>query len=609
MKKGEKHLKETEELSGSKKKIFWLVTILMPLIFLGILEIVLMLFNYGGNLDLFIDGPEGYDNYLRCNRDVGKRYFVNEASVPTPPIQLFLKDKPENGYRIFVLGGSSAAGFPFRNNASFPNILERALANTFPNKRVEVINLAMSAVNSYTLLDFADEVIEHSPDALLIYAGHNEFYGALGVGSVQSLGSSRWLINTYLDFQSFKIVLLMRDFVSWVKGVIAAPANPGDVSGTLMSRIVGEQIIPFGSELYESGKLQFEENMRGILTIAKDNNIPVVLSELVSNLKDQRPLVSEESDNSASDFFDSALVNEVNEDYALAKKNYTLAKDYDGLRFRASEEMNDIIHKLGDDYSCPVVPLVSYFENASPNGLIGSSLILEHLHPNIQGYNLIANAFYETLKTSKIMGDNWSNYGFEKVGDNGVTDLDSVYAALVIKRLKQSWPFKPKTYKNRFNIKYVPKNYIEQVAMKVIKNPKYNLEAAHMDLGKHYEKLGEIDNALAEYQALITSIPHEISFYEMAVTPLLRTKRFDEANRMLVKSLDYKENYFAYKWIGQIALIKEDYEKAIANLNKADIRDPQVLFNLSRAYYQSGVFQKAMNTLTDWKLLHLSQTI
>ena len=49
-----------------------------------------------------------------------------------------------------------------------------------------------------------DEVIEHNPDLLLIYAGHNEYYGALGVGSTESIGNARWLVKTYLNLCDFK---------------------------------------------------------------------------------------------------------------------------------------------------------------------------------------------------------------------------------------------------------------------------------------------------------------------------------------------------------------------------------------------------------------------
>ncbi|MEJ0081907.1 MAG: hypothetical protein WDM78_13385 [Puia sp.] len=38
------------------------------------------------------------------------------------------------------------------------------------------------------------------------------------------------------------------------------------------------------------------------------------------------------------------------------------------------------------------------FEANSANHMIGNELILEHVHPNLNGYALISDAFYEAMK-------------------------------------------------------------------------------------------------------------------------------------------------------------------------------------------------------------------
>jgi len=578
------------ELSPKKKKIFFGILLILPLFFLIILEVGLRIFNYGGNLDLFIEGPEGYTEYLRCNPNIARRYFTLQSSLPTPPKQLFLKQKPLNGYRIFVLGESSAAGFPFGNNASFPNILERGLSDAFPQKRIEVINIALAAINSYTLVDIIDEVIKQSPDAILVYTGHNEYYGALGVGSVQSLGDMRWLINTYLHFQSFKIFLLVRDLFGWTKIQLSQLFYKGseiDPSATLMERIVAEQTIPYGSSLYEAGKKQFKENMDVILRKAAQNGIPVVLSELVSNIKDQEPFISIDTPEvfSAKSYYMLARQFEANGEYEKAKQNYFKAKDYDALRFRASEEFNSIIRDLANQYSLPLVPTISYFEKESPKGIIGNSLILEHLHPNLNGYFLLAKAFYETMQNHQMISKTWPPACIDHERNQGLTELDSVYSTLVIQQLKGSWPFQPKSLPNHFLQNYRPVNRIEDIALHVFQDKNFSLESAHMMLGDYYKKQGYFEKAFLEYNALITTIPQELEFYEKAAKVLLEEKEYDRASQLLLKSLRFKENYFAYKWIGQIALMKNDPKEAIAYLRKADLLDSQVLFNLSRAYY------------------------
>ena len=357
-----------------------------------------------------------------------------------------------------------------------------------------------------------------------------------------------------------------------------------------MEKVVAEQTIPYSSELYEAGKEQFKENMDAILHRASEKGIPVVIGELVSNLRDQQPFISVKGKDghSAKYFFDLARKSEANGEFEKAKQNYVKAKDYDALRFRAPEEFNVIIKELAKKYSNPLVPTESYFENASPNGLIGNNLMLEHLHPNTKGYYLLAKAFYETLKQNNMISSNWNKDGINIEKGKGITELDSVYGSLAVMQLKGGWPFKPKSLPNMFMQDYQPSNKLEEIAFRVIKGNNYSLEVGHFELGEYYQKHGEPDKAYAEYNALITSIPTEMEFYKKAVTILLQKKEYDEALLLLKKSLQYKENLFAYKWIGQIAYAENNYKEAINNLIKADLQDPQVVFNLSRAYYSDN---------------------
>ncbi len=584
-------------ISSDKKKIFWIFTISFPFLILILVEVGLRIFNYGGNLDLFIESPPGFEKYLRANPNVARRYFYVQSTIPNPPTQLFFREKPKNGYRIFVLGESSAMGFPYGNNASFPNILERGLSNTFPDKEIEVINISMAAINSYSLLDFMDEIIEQSPDALLVYTGHNEYYGALGVGSVQSLGSSSWLIKTYLKLQFFKIFLLLRDFIGWVKNLYSNVLQEGteaDPTATMMERIVGEQTIPYGGELYRKGKEQFEENMDAIVHTAIQRGVKVVLGELVSNIRDQAPFISlkDKQGNSAQDLFNLARQLEKQGNFSEARKNYIRAKDLDALRFRAPEEFNLVLKKLAQKYSVPLAPTINNFEKKSPGGIIGNSLMIEHLHPNTKGYFLLAETFYETMQKNKLISQDWPENGIAAERDKGITGLDSVYASIVISHLKESWPFKPKGLPNRFVQSFIPANKMEELSLKALVEENYNLVSAHYDLGKFYENKGELDSALAEYRAMISFIPHEPEFYEMAATILIKRKEYDKAAGLLHKSLKYKDNAFANKWVGQIAYMKGDYPEAVKYLAKADMNDPQAVFNLSRSYYMNKEWGK-----------------
>ncbi|MEJ2355720.1 MAG: SGNH/GDSL hydrolase family protein, partial [candidate division WOR-3 bacterium] len=328
-------------LSAGKRFIFGLFLFLIAISILILSEGILRLFNYGGDLRLFISAPNEVSNYYRCNPDVSNRYFYKQFTTPTPPKDLFLKQKPENGFRIFVLGGSTTAGFPYGNNLMFPRILWRRLQDAFPEKRIEIVNTAMSAVNSYTLLDFTDEILEYEPDLLLIYAGHNEFYGALGVGSLESIGHSRFLVKAYMKIQHLRLFRLLRQTINRFVSIFKKEdmKNPKDLTATLMERIVSEQIIPLESELYKKGEKQFSSNLEEILQQAEKAKVPVVLSELVSNLGNQPPFESVQSDTfpPASEIYRQAKKLETLGEYEKALQMYTRAKDLDALRFRATE--------------------------------------------------------------------------------------------------------------------------------------------------------------------------------------------------------------------------------------------------------------------------------
>src|SRR3990172_10902472 len=265
--------KPVREISAAKRRLFSAITFSLPVLFLVILEAALQLFHYGGNRALFVSTPDESSVYYGINTEAGRRYFFWGNFVPTPRKDLFLKKKPPNGYRIFVLGGSTTAGFPYGNNVTFTRILQRRLADTFPNRRIEVVNTAFTAINSYTILDFMDEILEQKPDAILIYAGHNEFYGALGVGSMESLGRNNNFVRAYLKLQRLKTFILLRDAIRFIYNLFGSASEDDSINDpmeTEMSRIVKEQTIPFGSSLYEAEKDQFRSNLHSILQKSKE---------------------------------------------------------------------------------------------------------------------------------------------------------------------------------------------------------------------------------------------------------------------------------------------------------------------------------------------------
>jgi len=592
-------------LHHRKQRIFFLILLSIPILFFVLLEVILQFLGYGGNLDLFVDAPKDFPRHMMANQQVARRFFSRQNAVPSPPIDLFLKEKPENGFRIFVLGGSTAAGYPYAANLMFSRILQRRLSDTFPERKIEVINLAMSAINSYALLDFTDEVLETGADLILIYAGHNEFYGALGVASAESIGKYRSIVLLYLKLKNLRSFLLLRDMINGIvagAGKLLGKESLQDPTATLMERLVADQNIVYKSGLYERGKKQFKENLRSILGKAKKRQIPVVLSELVSNVRDQQPFVPITGSQwpPADQVYQSAREDEQRGDLSQAREKYYLAKDLDALRFRASEEFNGIIRDLGTEYQQAVVPMKAIFEQAAVNGLIGNDLMLEHLHPNIDGYFLMAEAFFETLHQHRLISGQWDSLKIKSAdyyrSHWGYTDLDSLFGNLRIQVLRGGWPFQPRTAPNKALTDYQPQSRADSLAVKVWEDNNYTLERAHVDLAEYYERKNDFWRAFREYLALIHFTPFNISPYLRAADARIKVQDLSGALPLLQESLTIEETVFAHKWIGQIFLTQNRPKDALFHLEKAYQNSPsdlQLLYNLSGAYALDSQFKKS----------------
>jgi tetratricopeptide (TPR) repeat protein len=592
-----------------QKILFWIILVSLPIITLFLLESGLRIFEYGDNLDLFLQGKEQYSDYMYINRWVAKRYFTSE-SIPDPTNDVFLRKKPENGYRIFVLGGSTAAGWPYTNNLIFSRILQKRLSDAFPDNYIEVVNTSISAINSYTLADFTDEIIDAEPDLIIIYAGHNEYYGALGVGSTQNIGNYIWIKKLYLGLIKYKTFQLIRNFIQYSTRLFGSdPKSDSDMSATLMERLVSEQNIEYGGDLYQMGIKQFEENLDDILSDYENSGIPVILSELISNISDQPPfksIINSQSE-SASLIYTKAKKLQWDRKYTEAKDLFLKAKDLDALRFRASEEFNDIIHKSASQHDMIVAKMKRFFEKYSEHALVGNNIILDHLHPNIDGHFLMADVFYHEIVNTNLIGDKqdivYKKSSTEYRKEWGYSVLDSIYADMRIKYLKSGWPFLEKA-RNTYFKENPPNSMIEKIAFQIWKDRSYTSEDGHADLANYYESNGYYERAFHEYNALTCLKPLNSTAYLMAADMSIKAGNMPRALPYLEKSLKLEETAFAYKWIGLIHLKNHDYEKAISNLETVydlDIEDVELYFNLGMAYFQTGKYDLAIKMLNDLK--------
>lgn len=590
--------KSTAENPSSKRKIlFRIISIFLSLSLLIILELGLRLFSYGGSMNLFVEhGVENYEDYYIVNPFVGVKYF-NRFKATEATNDLFLKRKPDNSYRIFVLGSSTIYGFPYEKNLMATRILHKRLQDAYPDKTIEMVNTSITAINTVTLKDFTRQIVKYEPDAILIYAGHNEFYGAYGVGSNESMMGSSFFRAVHFKLMNLRLYQLMQASIKGIRGGGNNKSAEADQKGTLMKRIVKDKEIEFGSEIYARGVEQFRDNLKDILDQANKNEIPVFLSDLVSNVKDIPPFGDIGSNDQSSVFnYKAAQEALFAGDTALAKELYYKAKDLDPVRFRASEEMNQVIYSLAEEKGARLIFAKEKFSNASPGGIIGSNLLTEHVHPNIDGQFLLADVFYNRIIESKLIDESPNPLTVktpEYYRHNwGYTALDSLIGDLKVRQLMSYWPYKSLDNEERFRDVYKPEGIVESYAFSVIADPDANPEALHHDLGEYYEKNSDFINALKEYNALVFMNPSWSDYLNKAANSLYNLNDLNKAEKYLRESLKYTQTYFAFTMLGEIQFIKHDYGNALSLYESAftsseyeSIGFESRVFLMSRLYY------------------------
>ena len=538
----------------NKNRWFKIIAIALPFIFIFIAEVLLRIGGYGQDYRLFITSGVR-PGYLVMNPAVSEKYFSRKKNATIGYFEPFKRKKSEGTFRVFVMGASTAVGYPYFHNGSFHRMLKFLLQKTYSELDIEVINTSLTAINSYTLLDFANRIVHYEPDAVLIYAGHNEYYGALGAGSTGFLGHWPAIIQFTLRIRQLRLWQLFENAFQ----KIASWKKPVSLQENLMKRMAGERLVPFKSPVFQAGLQQYKSNLNQILSVFDRAGIPVFISNVVSNEKDQRPLVSKLQAQTDSLVFFPALrkmqkafeadnwdaVEKYGQlleaqDSTYAETYYLLARmalekgqpekarhyfvkatQHDNLRFRAPIEINHIIRDLSQNTNADFVDVKSAFESKSPQGILGQELILEHLHPNLEGYAVMAETFYKAILERKLIKsppqpavtpEVWNEYP--------LTEVDTLFGTYEIQILKERWPFYEKIKIDTSN-RTIPEAVAGALVVKQL-----SWDQAMERLYQFYHQKNDFENTLRVAEAVIMEHPHQAAFYAKAGSICLRLKYF-----------------------------------------------------------------------------------
>jgi lysophospholipase L1-like esterase len=554
-------------------------------VLVALVEISLRLFGYGESIPVFVEDKVN-PNFSTINPLLADRYF--DINPGTPPLEFISTEKPKDEFRIFVLGASTVVGFPYGHSITFPKMLEDLLQKRYPDVNIRIVNAGLTATNTFSILDMADEIIEQSPDAIILYTGHNEYYGAFGVSSAVSYFNSNSLKRFYLSIQHFRIVQLLKQLL--------LRSGKGSEEGTLMAKMVGNEEIAFGSTEYYEGVTQFERNLEDITDKYSSSGIPIFIGTLVSNRKDLPPFnssgIKEEAlikleskgdelagrgeyiealdsyleiwkSDSASAILSYKILScyKQIEDSIGIKKFSVWSSDLDMIRFRAPSIFNSIIKSIALEEDLNLVDLEKSFE-AYSNDAIGEKLILEHVHPNITGYKLMASEYFNSISSSGLL-DNLSS-----IVDSGsnldtycISSVDSIYGALLIERLKLNWPFtsNPDVF---HEIDYKPKSLLESLSFARY-NQKIVWAEVHNRAYGYYMQNQMYNEAFCEAQNLRAEYPTLEMPYILMVKSRIPTGEFKEIRNVLERAVEQINSMQIKILLIQILILDNDLSAAV----------------------------------------------
>ena len=290
--------------------------------------------------------------------------------------QEFPEQKKRGTCRVFFLGGSSVNYL----HHEFPALAER-LAEATDCREVEFINCGGLSYGSGRLVLVAAEILAYEPDLICIYSGHNEFeeLDQLVLADLNTLPLQR-LIDS-----SAQLRFLRDQVASHAISEMEAERNLRILEDARpdTARAWAHTWTP---EEVEDRMEVYEANLENIVTLARQQGVPVVIGTVPSNL--YQPLLGAD-DRPA---YAPVVVLMGEERFEEAAK---MGSEVLGTvpRHQSSGRENAIIRAIAETHGLPLADVEAAVIAAEPGGMPGRTLFNDHCHLNQEGNRVLIEAF------------------------------------------------------------------------------------------------------------------------------------------------------------------------------------------------------------------------
>ncbi|MBT6155738.1 MAG: SGNH/GDSL hydrolase family protein [Planctomycetaceae bacterium] len=465
--------------NGRQRWLFRAVAVVFGLSVFVMLEFALAVLDVGG-LNEQDDPFVGFDDVrpLFVPNETGVRFEIPRSRLRFFAPESFPAKKQKETFRIFCLGGSTVQGRPYSSDTSFSKWLQLSLETAQPERNWEVINCGGISYASYRLVPILEECTTYEPDLFIVCTGHNEFLEERTYGHIKQTPAA--LKTTHRFVSQLRTYSLLRtgyqSFTQAESSSTDRPNLPVDADA-LLNYKNGIEAYHRDPDFRAGVIDHFEHNVRRMIVLSRNANIPLLLVRPPSNLSDCPPfksqhrdglspeeltrwqtLVGQAKEHYRDDLFRSVQLFEqaldVDEEYAAthyelgrchlltgdpdrAHESFLRARELDICPLRMIAPLEKALTETAANTGTPLVDAFTLLKTECQHGILSDAILVDHVHPQIRGHQLIANAL-----TGVMIQRNWVTpaAGWKKRRDQvyqqHFNSLESIYFARGLRELK-----------------------------------------------------------------------------------------------------------------------------------------------------------------------------
>jgi Flp pilus assembly protein TadD len=619
----------------------------VALVFFILIELILMA---AGVKSLYerTDPAVGFAGYaplfLKHAQPNGEQIFSTASNkMEWFNMQSFPAKKAKNVTRIFCIGGSTTYGRPYDDRTSFCGWLRRFLPAVDPTRNWEVVNAGGISYASYRAARLMEELADYEPDLFIVYSGHNEFLESRTYNKL--LKVPKFFRSLAVLASRTRVYSLLSDLINKRDAVL-----PTEVTA-LLDHSVGPDDYHRDDVMRDAILDDYQTSLLRMTHISEKAGARMIFVTPASNIGDFSPFKSEPSDNLSTINISQVNTlklaatkalgegNEVRAEAIVrdalaidgrdpellylngqallalghideARKAFTQSRDEDVCPLRALTPVRKIVTDVARIKNTGFVDFVGIVDEHSPNGIPGSELFLDHVHPTIDGNRLLALSIVKEMLREGIVTQSptWNEDKIAEISSELKNSLDKKTHAIALRNLSKvlMWGGKNEEAKRLIDLasSMIPDDSDAHAQEGILLWRSGDREAAitqfreaarlapwnaiiHHKLGVLLSELGRMNQALVELEEAMRLDPKQPNLhYDLGIVlqALGKNKQAEMAYRTALKlNPNHAESYnnlgtllgqsgnhrAAYEMFAKAVQLNPDYEAATANLARA----------------------------------------